>query len=134
MASGVVMAALALSLAGCGLAVQSPDLFVMTRAGPGHSSTLLVNDAGTIRCDGSAPRSLPDSLLLTARDLATSLTSDVKSRLRLAPPAAGSVYRFRVQLQAGTLRFPDTAAAHHKELAQAELFAVQALQGPCAGH
>ena len=38
---------------------------------------------------------------------------------------------YRIRLQDGTISFPDTAAAKHKELAEAELFAVQAAQQAC---
>ena len=31
-------------LAGCGLSVQSPDLFLLTRTGQGRTLTLLVSD------------------------------------------------------------------------------------------
>ena len=118
------------ALAGCGLNVQSPDLFLLSRTGQGRSLTLLVNDGGTIRCDGSTPRPLADPLLLSARDLATELDNDAKSGLRI-PAGARSVYRYTVKLQDGTISFPDTAGADHPELAQAELFVLQALSGPC---
>jgi hypothetical protein len=124
---------LALAAAGCGFAVQSPDLFLLTRTGQGGTQQILVNDDGTIRCNGGKARTLPDPLLLSARDLATSLDSDVKNKLRLRPPTAASVYSYRVRLQDGTLVFADTDAPGHKELAQAELLMAQALQGPCAG-
>ena len=123
-------AALAAALGGCGLNVASPDLFVLTRTGQGSTLTLLVNDGGTVKCNGAAARGLPDPQLLQARDLAASLDADVKSHLK---PVAGphSVYRFSVKLQDGTLTFPDTAAAAHKELSQAELFALQVAENTC---
>jgi hypothetical protein len=127
----VVSAALGIGLlTGCGLNVQSPDLFFMTRAGQGKMVTLLVNDGGTIRCNGGPARRLGDPLLLRARDLATSLDDDAKRKLRIPAPA-NSVFRYLVKLQDGTIAFPDTAAARHPELAQAELFAVQAAQQAC---
>jgi hypothetical protein len=116
--------------AGCGENVESPDLFLLTRTGQGSKLTLLVNDSGTIRCDGGPVRQLPDPMLLQARDLASSLDKDAKDGLRVAP-AAGSVYSYTIKLQDGTISFPDTAAAQHSELAQAELFALQADHGPC---
>ena len=124
----VVLAAIALGA--CGLNVQSADLFLLTRTGPGGKLTLLVNDAGTISCDGAAARSLPDPMLLQARDLAGALDSDAKAGLRIASKA-GSVYHYSVRTADGTITFPDTAAAGRKELAQAELFALQAAQSPC---
>jgi hypothetical protein len=125
----LLVATAAVAVAGCGFGVQSPDLFVLMRTGPGKELTLLVNDGGTIRCDGARAKPLPDPLLLAARDLATNLDADAKKKLRI-PLAADSVYDYTVKLQHGTISFPDTAGARHSELAQAEQFALQA-QGVC---
>jgi hypothetical protein len=116
--------------AGCGLNVQSPDLFVLTRAGAGQKLTVLVNDSGTVRCNGGASKPLPDPLLLQARDLASNLDNDAKSNLRIAP-GPRTVNRYTVKLQDGSISFPDTAGAAHRELAQTELFATQIADGPC---
>src|SRR5579875_1057959 len=105
-----LVAGLAIGVAGCGLNVQSPDLFLLTRRGQGQTLTLLVNDDGTVRCDGGRPRMLPDPLLLQARDLASGLGGDAQHHLRI-PPAPNSVYRYTIRLQQGTISFPDTAAA-----------------------
>lgn len=123
---------LALGAAGCGFNVQSPDLFLLTRTGQGQKLTLLVNDGGTIRCDGGRARTLPDPLLLQARDLASGLGGDAQENLRIAAPA-NSVYRYRVRLQQGTISFPDTAAAsgRYPRLAQLELFSVRAAHQAC---
>jgi hypothetical protein len=119
-------------LAGCGLNETSPDLFLLKRTGQGQTLTVLVNDGGTIRCDGRAAKPISDQMLLQARDLATTLDNDAKAKLEIAA-AANSVAFYSVRLQDGTITFPDTAASTHHELAQAELFAVQAEQGPCSG-
>jgi hypothetical protein len=123
---------LAAVVAGCGLDVQSPDLFLLTRTGPGHKLTLLVNDGGTIRCNGGKPRTLPGPLLLQARDLAGGLGGDAQAKLRI-PPKAGTVYMYTVRLQQGTISFPDNAAASERypRLAQVEQFALQAAQQAC---
>jgi hypothetical protein len=125
--AGVV---LGLALAGCGLNVQSADLFALTRTGQGKPLTLLVNDGGTVRCDGGSAKQLPDQLLLQARDLATSLDNDAKAKLRV-PASAGTVASYTVKLQDGTVSFPDTAGSRHAEFAQAELFALQVAQRVC---
>jgi hypothetical protein len=119
------------SIAGCGLDMASPDLFVLHRTGQGSTLTLLVNDSGTIRCNGSKPKSLSDPLLLDARDLAKDLDGDVTDNLMFTRPA--KVFTYRVQLQDGALTFSDVAATNrkHPELARAVLFAAQAAQGPC---
>lgn len=120
----------ALMLAGCGLEIQSPDLFLLTRTGQGPPLTLLVNDSGMIRCNGGKAKPLSDTLLIQARDLAGNLNNDAKAKLRI-PKAPNSVAYYTIKLQYGTVEFPDTAGARHQELAEAELFAVQAAQQAC---
>ena len=124
-----VVAATGFALGGCGLSVQSPDLFKVTRSGARvRPLTLLVNDAGTISCDGGKTKPLSDPQLLGARDLANSLDQDVKLRLARSPR---SVFTYTVQVPKGTFSFPDTAASARKELSQLELFVVQAAANPC---
>lgn len=120
----------ALVAGACGLSIQAPDLFLLKRTGGGRALRLLVNDAGTIRCDGGSPRTLAAPLLLRARDLAESLDSDAKKSLRIPSPP-DSVSRYTVRLQDGTISFPDTAGRRRHELAQTELFAVDAAQVAC---
>jgi hypothetical protein len=129
-ATAIATLAGAVMAAACGLNVQSPDLFVLTRAGDGQKLTVLVNDSGTVRCNGGASKPLSDPLLLQARDLASNLDNDARSNLRIAP-GPHTVNRYTVKLQDGTISFPDTAGAAHRELAQAELFATQVADGPC---
>lgn len=124
--------AAAIALSACGLQVASPDLFVMRRTGPGPALTLLVNDGGTIRCDGGKSRPLSGQMLIDARQLAQDLDKDAQAKLSLRSPR-DAVYRYVMTLEHGTIAFPDTAGNQHPELAHAELFAVQAAQGPCRG-
>lgn len=123
-------ALLAALVAGCGLQVQAEDLFLVTRTGQGQKLTMLVNYDGTISCNGGKATMLSDAQLLQARDLANSLNSDASDKLRFAQTAA-SVYSYTVKVQNGTFTFPDTAGLQHKELAQLELFVVQAAADPC---
>lgn len=110
--------------------MQSSDLFFLTRTGAGPPLTLLVNDGGTVRCNGSAAKPLPDKLLLQARDLASKLDTDAKNHLQL-PRTSHTVATYTVKLRGGTISFPDTAARAHSDLAQLELLAVQIAHGPC---
>jgi len=127
-AVALVLAAL---VTGCGFEVEEPDLFLVTRTGAqGQKLSLLVNDGGTISCDGGKPKNLPDPLLLQARDLASSLNDDVTAKLRF-PNSARSVYSYTIKVQNGTMSFPDTAALSRKELSALELFVVQAAANPC---
>ncbi len=119
-------------LAGCGLQVQSQDLFLATRTGEGQKLTMLVNYDGTITCNGGPQKQLSDPLLLQARDLANSLNTDAGAK----PPirfdtSPRSVFSYKVKVQTGTISFPDTAASKHKEIAQFELFFVQAAANSC---
>ena len=119
--------------AGCGLQVQAADLFLLTRTGGGQPKlTLLVNSGGTIRCNGSQAKPLPDNLLLQARNMTGALNRDARHHLHIAP-APDSVYNYRVKLQNGTITFPDTAARTHGELARLELLVVKIIDGPCRG-
>jgi len=129
-AAGLAVAALAVALPGCGLNVQEPDLFLLTRTGPGPKLTLLPNDSGTIRCDGGKARTLPDALLIEARDLAQDLDKDARRGLTIKP-SPGTVFDYRIKLEHGTISFPDSAARSRKELSQATLFAAQAAQRAC---
>ncbi len=125
----VVIAACGL-VSGCGLNVELADLFLLTRTGQGSTLTLLVNDSGTIRCNGSKEKTLPSALLIQARNLAASLAGPASRHLDL-PSGPGTVFSYRIKLQQGTIRFSDRDAAHHNLLAQAELFAAQTAQQAC---
>ncbi len=121
---------LAMALAGCGVEIQQPDLFLLKRVGQRKTLTMLVNDSGTISCNGEKSKMLPDPLLLQARDLAGTLDKDAQAKLNLPVPA-NSAFSYTIRLQDGTISFPDTAASKHSELAQAELFATQAAEQSC---
>lgn len=124
------LAAAALASAGCG--AQTPDLFLLTRAGtiPGAHLILLVNDGGTVRCNGGAPRTLPDPQLLAARDIATSLAKDAKRGLVLRRPP-GAVLRFHLRSQDGTVTFSDIDAARRPELGKVVAFARTVARDVC---
>jgi hypothetical protein len=69
-------------------------------------------------------------LLIRARALAHDLDADARAKLSI-PRSRNTVAMYRIKLENGTITFPDTAASRHKELAGAELFAVQAAQQAC---
>jgi hypothetical protein len=126
------LAALAglLTLAGCGAAY--PDVFLLTRSGslPGARLTLLVNDGGTVSCNGGEERQLPPRRLLDARRIATDLMEEAHDDLTLpAPPR--SLLRFRLRTQDGTITFSDIDAARRPELAPVIVFARQVAQDVC---
>ena len=102
------LSALAVALAGCGQA--SPDLFAVTRSGDGPADdvTLVVNDGGTVRCDGGSPRQLGGDRLLTARELSRELAAAAELQLEL-PSGTGSTLAYRVESEAGTVSFTDAS-------------------------
>ena len=120
----------AAALAGCGLNVRSPDVLLLTRTGQGTRLTLLVNDGGTISCNGAHTKPLDDALLIQARDLAVNLGGDAAKQLTL-PAGPGTIFTYRIKLQGGTVTFSDHDTAHHPILAQAEVFAAQTAQQAC---
>lgn len=133
----MIRAAVALSLlttlgllAGCGLQVQAPDLFALTRTGQGNTLTVVVNDSGTIRCNSGKARMISSARLITARDLSDNLAKDASANLRL-PIRSGSTYKYKIRMQQGTITFSDRDTARRPYLAQAELFAIDAAQQVC---
>ena len=117
-------------MSGCGLQVASPDLFALTRTGPGPKLSMVINDAGTISCNGEPAKPLADPLLLQARSLADTLAADAQNNLRLAR-SEQSVFAYTIKLQQGTVVFSDISAHGHSELTQAEAFALAAASGAC---
>jgi len=129
-ALAVALALVALALTGCGAA--SPDVFLLTRSGslPGARLTLLVNDGGTVRCNGGKPRALPDKRLLDARRIAEDLSDDAKAGLTLPAPS-DSLLRYRLRTQDGTVTFSDVDAARRRELGPVVEFARVVAQDVC---
>src|SRR6202012_1286887 len=104
---------------GCGLHVELPDLFLVTRTGGSSKLTLVVNDGGQITCNDGKQKTITSSQLITARDLTDDLANDAKAKLAIPSPS-GTVYTYTVKLQQGTISFPDRAATTHKYLGQVE--------------
>ncbi|MGH2892424.1 MAG: hypothetical protein ACRDPM_04035 [Solirubrobacteraceae bacterium] len=129
LAGAALAAAVAMLVAGC-FDVRSADLFLLTRTGQGATLTLLVNDGGTVRCDGAKAKPISNAHLIAARDLSDNLSTDAQDKLTI-PKTPGSVYYFRIRLEQGTISFPDRASATRKVLARAELLATQIAQQDC---
>ncbi len=129
LAAAAPAAIAAVLLTGC-FDVQSPDLFLLTRTSNGHKLTLLVNNSGTISCNGGKAKPISSSALIQARDLSDDLANDASAKLSI-PATPSTVNYFKIKLEQGTVEFPDRAAQGHKPLAEAELFALQAAQTEC---
>jgi hypothetical protein len=102
------LAAAGLALAGCG--TEGHDLFVVERAGsiPGARLTLRVVDDGRASCNGAPLVDIKSAQLIEARELERDLTPLAKRGVALAP-GRGSVLRYRVVLEDGSVRFADTS-------------------------
>ncbi len=119
-------------LAGCGAGVTAPDLFVVQRTGSGLDArlTLLVNEEGGVRCNGSKMLKLSDSQIVQARAIQEDLHEAASSRLSLAPQP-GSVLSYYVRDENGTVRFSDNSARQPAVLRRLQLFVLQVAQQVC---
>lgn len=117
--------------AGCG-GVKSADLFIVYRSGSvaGARLTLLVNDGGTVRCNGGAQRALSDADLVRARAIQDDLHDPAVSRtsLRAGPR---SVLRYYVRDPDGSVRFSDDSQGQPQVFQQLALFVLQTARGVC---
>jgi hypothetical protein len=97
----------AVLLAGCGS--PSPDLFEVVRRGPDRNAnvTVVVNDGGSVTCNGVRhPLDAPS--LLRARGVERALEPQAQLGLSL-PPGPRSELSYRVRQEAGTVAFSDTS-------------------------
>jgi hypothetical protein len=101
----LVGAALAAVLAGCGS--RPPDLMVVERSGtdPNANVEVLVNDGGSVTCNGKE-HELDGERLLTARRLVRDLEKQAELHIEL-PPGPGTQLSYRVTMEAGTIAFSD---------------------------
>jgi hypothetical protein len=116
------MLTVALLCGGCGESVTLPDLFLVTRTGgtPDAKLTVLINEGGSVHCDGGPVHQLSDPQLIQARGVTEELNSPSAKHLSL-PPRPGSVFSYYVRDAEGTVRFADNsagapAAFHHLAL------------------
>jgi hypothetical protein len=101
-----VVAAAAVA-AGCG--TPSPDLFEVKRTGddPNANVTVVVNDGGSVTCNGST-HALDADRLLRAREVERELQPQAELHLEL-PEGPRSQLSYRVRMEAGTVAFSDTS-------------------------
>jgi hypothetical protein len=101
----LLLVAAAVLAAGCGS--PPPDLFVVDRSGTDRNANLelLVNDGGSVRCDGHR-HPLDADHLLQARQLERDLEPQAQLGLEL-PPGPGTILSYRVRMEGGTIAFSD---------------------------
>ncbi len=106
----LVAACAALALAGCG--APAGDLFAVERSGVGAGAklSLIVSDAGTVRCNRRKPIALPSKRLLEARQLSRDIATQAALGLELpAGPRDRTTFRYRAQLSDGTISWADSS-------------------------
>jgi hypothetical protein len=121
----------ALLLAGCG-GILAPDLFIVSRTGPGPGShlTLLVNEEGAVHCNGVSAPKLSNSELVQARAIQEDLHDPAARHLSL-PPARGSVTSYYVRDEAGTVHFAENSPGQPAVLRRLALFVLRTAQQVC---
>jgi len=122
-------AAAILLLAGCGTA--SPDLFEVRRSGedPAANLALVVNDGGTVSCNGHE-HALDADRLLQARELARELEEPAQLGIEL-PPGRGAVLKYRVRLEAGAVAFSDTSPGNPRAFLRIAAFTHDVAERVC---
>jgi hypothetical protein len=107
--AALLAAAAAAPLAGCG--ATSPDLFEVVRSGADRNAnvTVVVNDGGSVSCDGRR-HPLTADRLLKAREIARDLAEPAQLGIEL-PPGPGAQLAYRVRMEAGNVSFSDTSSA-----------------------
>ena len=101
--------ALALAVAAAGCGTPPPDLFEVKRTGEDRNANVdvVVNDGGSVTCNGTEHR-LDADMLLRARQVLRELEPQAELHLEL-PPGPRSQLRYRVRMEAGTVAFADTS-------------------------
>jgi hypothetical protein len=127
-ALAAVLAAAAL-VAGCGS--PPPDLFAVDRSGTGANADLrmIVNDGGSVSCDGKS-HPLDADRLLTARRLERDLEPQAELSIKL-PPGPGSVLSYRVSMEKGTVAFADTSSEIPSTFQRVEAFTKDVAERVC---
>lgn len=120
-------AGLVLVLGACG--TPSADLFVLKRTGtiPGARLTLLVQDGGEVTCNGRSAGMMSSDQLIAAREIVRELgggavdrQNDVTSddgpldRNLVLPPGRGSILRYSLRAEEGSIAFSDTSRGQPK--------------------
>lgn len=103
----LALAAVLVAAGAVGCGSRSPDLFVVERSGADRNADLelLVNDGGSVTCNG-ATYELDAERLLTARRLLRDLEPQAELGIRL-PPGPDSVLSYEARMERGTIAFSD---------------------------
>jgi hypothetical protein len=122
---------LAFALAGCG-GVKAGDLFVVYRSGstPHARLSLLANEEGNVNCNGGPTLKLSDPQLVEARTIQEE-THDAAVEHRVLAPRPGSVFRYHLREEAGTITFSDNSSGQPAIFHRLQLFVLEVAQQVC---
>ena len=123
--------ALALTLAAAGCGSPPPDLFEVKRSGEDVNANVdvVVNDGGSVTCNGKEHR-LDADLLLRARQVLRDLEPQAELHLEL-PPGPGSQLRYTARMEAGTVSFADTSRDNPKSFLALAAFTKDVTEDVC---
>ncbi len=126
----MLVALVAAGAAGCG--GEAADLFAVTRAGsiPGAALALRITDDGRASCNGRPLVDISSDQLIRARDAARELGDPARARLTLAA-RPGSVLRYRVRTEDGSVVWSDTSRGQPPVLFALAKLTRDVARGPC---
>jgi len=121
--------AAALVLSGCG--TPPPDLFEVKRTGADRNAnvTVVVNDGGSVSCNGTS-HELDAKDLLRARQLVRDLQPQAQLHLSL-PRGPRSQLSYTARMEAGTVSFSDTSRHNPKSFLQLAAFTKDVTEDIC---
>jgi hypothetical protein len=124
-------AALALALAAAGCGTPPPDLFEVKRSGEDRNANVdvVVNDGGSVTCNGTEHR-LDADMLLRARQVLRELEPQAELHLEL-PPGPNSQLRYTARMEAGTVSFADTSRGNPKSFLALAAFTKDVTEDVC---
>ncbi len=126
----LIIVAAAFALTGCG--ADSADLFEVRRTGEDANANvdMVVNDGGTVTCNGGKAIALPGTRLLDARELARGLEKQASLSIEL-PPGPGATLRYVVRLSNGRVAFSDTSTDRPKIFDELVGFSADVIENVC---
>jgi hypothetical protein len=120
----------AVAAAGCGGAPS--DLLAVQRSGslPDAEVSFVVNDGGTIRCDGSEEQPLPSKLLLETRDIVDALRPEFEEGTSY-PRSPSALLRFEAETADGEMAFSDVDGRRGEDVGRLILLVRRTAQQMC---
>ncbi len=132
--AGAALAAVAAGavLAACGGGIILQDDLAVQRTGnePGARLNLIVNDSGTVMCNGHKAVPITDPQLILARYLSMALADDAKQGMTLKP-GPRPVFHYVVRTPDGQVSFSDDSPHVPSLFSQVGLLVLQISQGDC---